>query len=92
MTHDLAWFQARKNKEVIREYEGNETKVTIQGERGEAYVEYFHSLQDEGFTFTDTAANMAAQEYDFDLPEGDGKKAAKPRVHISEEICISCSS
>lgn len=89
--HDLAWFQARKNKEVIREYEGNETKVTIQGEKGDGYVEYFHSLQDEGFTFRDTAANMAS--YDFDLPEGDGKKAAKPKITIADGgVCISCES
>lgn len=29
-------------------------------------------------------------EFDFDLPEVEEKKAANPRIHISDSTCESC--
>lgn len=95
--HDLAWFQDRKGKEIIRQFTSSEgvtteTKVTIQGEKGDGFVEYFFGLQDEGYTFRDTGATIAAEVYDFDLPEVEQKKAGKIKLHIGDVGCESCSA
>ena len=29
-------------------------------------------------------------EFDFDLPEVETPKAVKPRLHVSDETCVSC--
>lgn len=90
--HDIQWFRDRKNKEVIRTYKNKkeETKVVICGEKTEDYCKYFYELQNDGFVFRDTGANIAASQYDFELPEGDGKRVTRPRVHVSDETCVSC--
>lgn len=92
MKHDISWFTARKNKEVVRIYDGLETKVVITGDKADKYIEYFHGLQEQGFTFKDTGATIATQAYDFDLPEVEQKKAGKPRIHVSDVSCQSCSA
>lgn len=89
---DLTWFQERKGKEIIRMYKGNETKVTILKEKGEDYAKYFHDLQNEGFTFRDTGENIAASSYNFDLPEVESKPVTKPRISISDNLCLACEA
>ena len=88
--HDLDWFKARKGKEIIRMYKDNETKVIINGEAGDNYIDYFFNLQNEGFAFRDTGATIAVQNYDFDLPEPDKKRAARPKISVSDSVCTSC--
>ena len=90
MSHELSWFTARIGKDVIRTYNGNDTHVTIV--KGEKADKYMFSLQDEGFTFRDTAETIA-EGSTMDLEQFmDNKKASKPRIHISDDNCVSCHS
>lgn len=41
----LEWFKQREGMDVIRLYNGLETRVTICGDRSEKYIEYFFNLQ-----------------------------------------------
>lgn len=89
MTHDLSWFQARKGKDIIRTYKDNDTQVTIV--KGEKADKYMFDLQDEGFTFRDTAETLA-EASTMDLEQFMDTKKTKPRIHISDIGCESCSA
>lgn len=88
MKHDLAWFTARIGKDIIRTYKGNDTVVTIV--KNEKADQYMFGLQDEGFTFRDTAETIA-EASTMDLEQFmDKKKATGVKVHVGGSQCISC--
>jgi len=78
---------------VIRKDEDREVAFTIENEK---QLSYHQSLQDKfeyhAVNQIDINADKARAMADFDLPEVEVSKASAPRVHISDEICISCSS
>lgn len=84
MLKTLEWFTARIGKDVIRTYKDNDTQVTIV--KGEKADKYMFGLQDEGFTFRDTAETLAEAST---VPQ-EASKPARPRIHISDDACTAC--
>lgn len=92
MLKTLDWFTARIGKDVVRTYNGNDTVVTIV--KNEKADHYMFGLQDEGFTFRDTAETIAEastvpQETftsgNWNLEQyKDNKVSTKPKITIAE--------
>lgn len=78
------WFISRVGEDIIREYQGRETRVTVVDK--ETALIMHGAMQNDGFTFKDTHEH----EFSFDLPAVEKKETTKPRIHISDNNCISC--
>lgn len=84
MKKKLEWFTSRIGEDIIRVYNGHDTKVTITDKQ--TAVIMHGVMQNDGFSFKDTHEH----DFSFDLPVVEKKETTKPRIHISDNNCISC--
>lgn len=84
MKQSLEWFTSRIGEDIIRVYQEHETRVEVIDKET---AKIMHTrMRGDGFTFKDTHEH----EFSFDLPTVEAKTTTKPRIHISDNNCISC--
>lgn len=80
----LKWFEERVGEDIIRIYNGRETTVEVSDLETAKIMAT--RMQKDGFSFKDTHEH----DFNFDLPVVESAVVTKPRIHISDNNCISC--